>query len=106
MDQLRAAKKSKYLAAVDVMGGLDAGDFVPWLSMAGKVAGAATTSSANKPGGSSGSTDDAIKKAIEEAKRKDEADRQAKSTQNMMMGILGILGAGVIGGGLYLALKK
>ena len=87
-------------AGMDILGGVSAGDFVPWLGLVGGIAGGLGGALG---GGTNTSSPEAqkaaVQKAVEAQKQKEAlAKAQVDASRNKMLlyGTLGVLGAGLL----------
>jgi hypothetical protein len=100
-----------YQHGLDIMGGVSFADVAPWLDVAGKGVGvfssgvAAGATGGALSGARGRSTEEQVKKALEEQRARDRAEAQARTTRLVVYGALGIVGlsAGIVA---WKALKK
>lgn len=82
-------------AGMDILGGVSAADFVPWLGVVGKIAGGLAGAGGPSPEDQKA----AIQKAVEEQKRKEalaKAQADAARAKALLYVIGGVLGAGLL----------
>ena len=94
-----------YQKGLDVLG-LGVGDFVPWLGVVSKAVGGLTGSGGDDKDKSKAATEEAIKKALEQERVKQQAAKAEAQAATMRMVLFGTLGAVGVGGILFFALRK